>query len=128
QRHVVTVGGASQKALGQAGPVAGQFGRGTEHGQLTRITAAAQHFGTGKAGAAAADDDDFLRLICGLGRDGSRLGGSPAAYKYALAFALDFPAGDGIEGRRADCLAAAQAETGMMPGAAHYLAVDQARI
>ena len=100
---------AGQIVLRQVGPVARRVGIVAEHGQATRITATAQHFGAGEPGRAAAHDDDVFGPARGGGSLRCLRGGLDLfLHPDAVAVAFDRPARKRIEGGCAERFAGAQ--------------------
>ena len=117
---------AGKIVLRQVRAVTGRRAVGADHRQASGIALSSQHFGRGKAGGAATDDNNPLRLVrIGCADAGRRAFGIElfADEKPAVG-SLDPPARQRIEGRRPQRLAGPQAETGMMPRTA-YLGADQ---
>src|SRR5688572_23958856 len=100
---------------------------GAEHREGTVVSSTAKHVGGGQAGAAASDDDDGRGRACHA--RGARARGvhrQLLSDVRLVANPLDTPAGNRIEGRRAERLTGSQAEAGMVPRASHRVADDQA--
>src|SRR6185312_13175410 len=125
QRDPVLGPGAGEIVLREVRPVAGRRVVAAQHGDSAGIALAPQHLGAGEARGAAADDDDaFGRQVAG-----TRLLGFLrllVAHEDLAARLLDAPARHGTEGRRLQRLAAAQAEAGVVPRAAHAVADQDA--
>ena len=109
-------------STGSAGPPAGRLA--AQHHDAAVKILPPQHLGGGKSRRAAADDHDpagriddaldaRLRLLALLPDDN------------AVAVALDLPDRERAQRRRAGGFAGAQVETGVVPGTADALAVDQ---
>ena len=125
QRHPLFGRTARQVILGQVRPIDRRRRILAQHNNATVIAAPPQHLGRRKAGRAAANDHDAARSI----RDGC----APRvrlreflAHEDAPVAPLDLPAIDRTQGRRAECLAAAQIEAGMVPRAAHRAVNNEA--
>src|ERR1043165_7537259 len=86
-----------------------------------------QHLGRGKAGCAAADDHDLVRLACRFAT-GARLSLDLVADNDLVVVLLDLPAREGAERRRAHGFAGADVEAGMVPWAAHLPIRDHTQI
>ena len=94
---------------------------------LPSIAAPPQHLGRRKTGGAAADDDDVAPAHPPLAARRAAFGCVAfLAHEDAAVALLDLPALDRTQGRRAQGLAGAQIEAGVMPGAAHCLADHEA--
>src|SRR5262249_34877083 len=100
-----------------------------DDGDPSLVAAATQHLGSRGARGTRTDDDDAS------GRRRTAAGGIGGAQRIALALPRDEdlpvapfhgPACDGRERRRAKGFARAQVEAGVVPGAAHLVAVDGA--
>src|SRR5665213_700963 len=91
----------------------------TQHRDAAGVAQLAQHFGSGVAGAASANDDDGTGYV-GRG-DGARRHQPFAHVSHAIAL-LDAPAGHRVECRSAQYLAAAQPEARMVPRATDRVA------
>ena len=126
QRHPFLGRVAGEIVLGEVGPVDRRGVVVAQHDDAALVLLAPQHLGRREAGSAAAHDHDPVRRrrppawraglasVCALLRDED----------LAVAL-LDRPAVDRAERRRAQRLAGAQAEAGVMPGAAHRVADQQ---
>src|SRR5665213_355937 len=90
-----------------------------QHRDAAGVAQLAQHFGSGVAGAASANDDDGTGYV-GRG-DGARRHQPFAHVSHAIAL-LDAPAGHRVECRSAQYLAAAQPEARMVPRATDRVA------
>src|SRR5262249_15944062 len=86
---------------------------------------APKHVRGRQAGGAAADDDDRARTLACAGSSRRRGFGQLLAHERHVALPLDAPAGDRIERRRPQRVAAAKAETGVVPGTTHGVADDE---
>src|SRR5438093_1130124 len=112
---------AGEIILGQIRPVAWGSLIGAEHRQPAVEPLPAQHFGRREPRGAAADDDDVSGLHCRS--SALRLRALDLlARKHLCVALLDPPARHWIERGRAERLAGAQAEAGVVPRAAHGLA------
>src|SRR5690606_20725789 len=114
---------AREVVLRQVGTIAWRIRLLAQHREPPPIPFPAQLFRGGKARRAATDDDDALRWI----RDGAPRGDrlvQALAHDATLAVALDMPAGNGIEGGRAQRLARAQGEARMVERAPDGFPVD----
>ena len=123
QRYPLFRGRSREIVLGQVRPVDRGGIVAAQHHQTSLPLLPAQHFGGGKSRSAAANNHDrfrstlvrVLRFRCLL-----------AAFDDDLvALALDAPAGNRAQRRGMQRLARTQAETGMVPGTAHGLAIHQ---
>jgi hypothetical protein len=122
QRHPVFRRRAGEIVLRQIGPIDGRGRVIAQHGDGAGVTAPPQHLGAGKAGCAAADDDDaFARRSGRLWRGPILL----SADKNLAAAFLDLPARQRTERGRRERFAGRQIETSMMPGAADGVADHQ---
>jgi hypothetical protein len=97
-----------------------------QHHDAALVPLPPQCFGGGKAGRTTADDDDFFRRFgggraAGHGRNRRRF----PAHEYLALSLLDRKTRQWAQGRRAQRLTCAQAETGMVPGAAHGIVNQQ---
>ena len=111
-----------EKALRQVGTVAGRRGVGAQHRQAPGIAFAPERFGRRLAGGAAADDHDRVGQA-GAGRQRAARGGrAPRANAHEAVGLLHVEAGDRCQGGRAERLAGAQAEAGVVPGTANGVA------
>ena len=120
QRHPFLRRAAGEIILREIGPIDRRRRVVGEHGDLAAVAVTPQHLGRGKAGRAAADDDDALRRI---GRRLLRLRRVLLLRDEDAALTLlDLPARQRRQRRRAHRLAGAQIETGVMPGAADVVA------
>ena len=117
QRHPIFGSAAGKIVLRQVRPVDRRRGLAAHHDDAAAKIPPPQHFRRGETRRPAADDDDLVR----------RIGRRFAAWRLLLAFLmnensavllLDPPAGEGDRRRRTHGFAAAQVETGVMPGAA----------
>src|SRR5262249_56576361 len=124
QRNQVPRGVAANIGLRRARPAARLRVSGAEHGEIAAESLPAQHLGGRKSRRAAAHDDDVLRLARRPAALGLRL---DLLAHERLAVALFYlPARHGAQRRRAERLAGAQAEAGMVPGATHGVADHEA--
>ena len=126
---------AGEIALRQVRPVAGHRLIGAPHRNAAAVALAAERLRSGIAGRAAPDDNDrsrdasrrhvrmrrnSLQLLANVHGANPRLGRCELARHIAHLF--DAPSGNRVQRRRAEGFARAQAEAGMMPGAANRFA------
>src|SRR5262245_8035787 len=120
QRQPVLRSVTGQIVLGEIGPIHGRHRIFAQDTDGTLVVATPQHFGRGKAGRTAADNDN-----AGW-RRGCLWRALPLWLRRYLAAHANFavppfhrPTGQRREGRSVECLTAAEAETGVMPGTTH---------
>jgi hypothetical protein len=119
--------GAGEIVLGEVGPVVRHLVLGADHRERALVALPAKPLRCGVARGARADDHHRRRV----GRDfavwrGRKLAcGKLAGDEEHPVALLDSPASDGVERRSAQRLAGAEAEAGVMPGAAHRVADAQ---
>jgi hypothetical protein len=125
QRQPLGGGGSGQKVLRQIRSVARQVRVAAEHRHRPGVAFTAQCFGSSLPGRTAAHDDDGFRH--------ARVGGAGLGAGHALAGDVGLavplfylPATHAAQRRRTQRLAGAQAESRVVPGAAHGVAHHQA--
>ena len=134
ERDPLLGGVAGQVVLGEIGAVVGRRVVGADERDGAGVTLAAQPLGGGVGGGAGADDDHRFRARAARG--GARTGAGRSnrrrrrwrqlfANRDPVPLALHPVARHRVQRRRAQRLAGAQAEAGVVPGAAHGIADQQ---
>ena len=127
ERHRLLLIG--REALREHGAVVGHFGLAIEQADAALVALAAQHLGRRAARRARPNDDHGgrVRRRFGGADGGQRVGQCLLAGHVGAAVALSHrPTRQRVEGGGAQGRPGAQAETGVVPGAAHGVAVEQA--
>ena len=124
ERDPLLLRGARQIVLGEIGPVVGRVRIRVHDRDRARVALAAERLRGTVAGRATAHDDHPIRRAAPLGR---RLGRRAlGAHEHPSAPLLDLPGRKVVQRRRPERLPRAEAETGVVPGAAYRVAHQQA--
>ena len=123
QRNKILGRAASEEVLRQIGPVAGDGQIRTEHRNAPIVAFPPKHLGRRVARGVAANDDDRPQPSCTFRRAVRR---HLFACEDGATPPFDPPTGNRVESRRAERLAGAQAEAGVMPRAPDRIVNEQA--